>query len=325
MSENKETNMDIRNSLTKGDIIRATWTCGGKRCWCVGMITELRDYGCVVTDRSDGGTRCLPYTGRDIARLTKAPIEPTCDQCRRFGKTCGDKDCLAADVAPPFCFEPKATCDTCTKAPTCKAKTDGNYTCAWHSDGDEKPTCGDCAKFGSDCKHLDPKVNASAYPCFEPKTCGECAEFGAHACSTVSSMSACRCFKPKSVNDKPAWKPEINKECEWYDPQGEFAPIFVTPLFHDAEKDVWVCRKRGTARYEGLKLSVLRPLPPEPPVQVGDIVKAVFPAGDWRVGEVGLVDPERRVFTMHTNTHSFASERGYDGVKFIKLVPEAKA
>lgn len=98
--------------------------------------------------------------------------------------------------------------------------------------------------------------------------------------------------------EKEKWRPEIGKECEWFDFDKQVPSIKVVPVCHDEKEGLWVCRKTGTAIYEGILGSCLRPLPStvEPPVRHNDMIRVDWPNGQFLLGISVCVD--RDIFTL---------------------------
>lgn len=126
--------------------------------------------------------------------------------------------------------------------------------------------------------------------------------------------------KHKPIEPQP-WTPVARCSCEM-GIGGEWSRcdvVHVLPNNTGISGLAWVTCM-GSHRIMDYPLS-LRPLPPEPPVEVGDYVAVQTPYGKEYIGKVISVEPEDRHFIISDGD----GQRGFvwdDGRKITKLIPE---
>lgn len=126
--------------------------------------------------------------------------------------------------------------------------------------------------------------NYEPIPSDLPKTCGECDDFSTDACCRPicvdghyreANARADTCFKPPKPAPEP-WKPRAGEQCLAGD-------LLVIPIGLDPVDGRWVCRTVTGGDYVGRDPACLRPLPPEPPMKVGQHVKMMLEGEVLRV------------------------------------------
>jgi hypothetical protein len=123
---------------------------------------------------------------------------------------------------------------------------------------------------------------------------------------------------------KEEWKPEEGEECLWVDVEATGGKTTrVIFLYHDEKEGLWVCRvigEHGDLSYEGIPGCLLRPIPSEPPVKVGDIVLLTRDPDEPKIaGTVTEVFPEKHEFyVVNWGMFSWDDSR----VTITKLVPD---
>jgi hypothetical protein len=113
------------------------------------------------------------------------------------------------------------------------------------------------------------------------------------------------------------WKPQVGKPC--LNMLGGTATV--TPVFYVEKYDKWVVDTGKGCDVLGVEF--LRPLPPAPPVQMGDIVLIEQWGGIWRVGKVVYAsDRDFQVLSWHNGLECTILLDGRTTI--TKLVPADK-
>jgi hypothetical protein len=127
---------------------------------------------------------------------------------------------------------------------------------------------------------------------------------------------------PPSVAQAPAetWKPEVGKDCQRRDDDAWVNTTVIWVM--DSPPLAWVCDHASHRLVDWLSL---RPLPPDPPVKVGDWVLVERKTNQWQVGKVFAADSETA--TILSSDVLLEDKIRYDeeGIKFTHLVPKEGA
>lgn len=127
-------------------------------------------------------------------------------------------------------------------------------------------------------------------------------------------------FVLEKVEPEP-WKPKAGEECWQRFSDNDGRKVFVRGLYGSW---AWVATDQDPGR-RGVLLNRgdLRPLPPKPPVEIGDVVHVICKRNYERYGLVCLIDPDNCTFQLFPNS---TQDPVFDWrkVTITKLVPEAK-
>ncbi len=118
---------------------------------------------------------------------------------------------------------------------------------------------------------------------------------------------------PAEAEPAPAWVPEVGKECIYRDSAGVEWKAVARAIY---SKFAWITRSPDSRGFI-TNLCYLGPLPPEPPVKVGEYVIATDRSGLEHVGRVSAIDCSKREFQLFYVGAWF----GWDNVTITHLRP----